>query len=89
MKGSGLLNALLTAVMLAVCAGAASAATYYVDCNHPAAQDVDEQNATSEATPWKSLWFAGWKAKPGDTVLVKNGMYWDQQQGDIKLQQLH
>lgn len=36
----------------------------------------------SAATPWKTLWWAGWKAKPGDTVLVKDGEYPDPDNGD-------
>ncbi|WP_417913420.1 lectin-like protein [Candidatus Electronema sp. TJ] len=73
MKGSRLLKALLAA-MLAVFAASAQAATYYVDCDDPTAKDADNQDATKEATPWKTLYWAGFKAQPGDTVLVKDGV---------------
>jgi hypothetical protein len=65
---------LLAAAMLAAFAGNAQAATYYVDCDSTVASDSHTpEEAQSEAKPWKTLWHAGWEAKPGDTVLVKGG----------------
>ncbi|MCW5206733.1 right-handed parallel beta-helix repeat-containing protein [Desulfobulbus sp. F5] len=65
---------LLAAAMLVALAGNAAAATYYVDCDSAAASDSHtKEEAQNEATPWKTLWHAGWtdQTQPGDTVLVK------------------
>lgn len=76
---------LFAAALLAAFAAAAQAATYYVDCDDPAASDsYSDEQATSEATPWKTLWYAGWRAKPGDTVLVKDGECPDPDNGDTQ-----
>jgi parallel beta-helix repeat protein len=51
-----------------------AAQTYYVDGPNPGASDT---NPGTEAAPWKTLARAGTAAelKPGDTVLVKSGVY--------------
>lgn len=48
---------------------------YYVDQNHPAASDT---NPGTEALPWLTLDKAAAAAQPGDTILVKAGIYIDQ-----------
>ena len=54
------------AMLLTVCAASAQAVTYYVDCDDPTARDADDQDATKEATPWKTLWYAGWEGEPNE-----------------------
>jgi hypothetical protein len=48
---------------------------YYVDQNNPAASD---SNPGTEALPWLTLKKAAAAAQPGDTILVKAGVYVDQ-----------
>ncbi len=48
------------------------AATYYVDANNPSARD---SNPGTQAQPWKTIGKAAGLLKPGDTVLVKPGVY--------------
>jgi dienelactone hydrolase len=48
------------------------AATYYVEQGHPRAND---NNAGTEALPWKTINHAATILQPGDTVLVKEGTY--------------
>jgi parallel beta-helix repeat protein len=50
------------------------AATYYVDGTNPKAADT---NPGTEVSPWKTIARAGKAAelKPGDTVLIKGGVY--------------
>jgi len=68
------MKALLAIAIAAACAAPGWGATYFVDRDHPKADDA---NAGTEEAPWKTLARAG-KAeelKPGDTVLVKSGVY--------------
>lgn len=63
---AGLLGGLSAAPM-------ATATTYYVDQNHPLA---DDENAGTEQQPWKTMYRAmEAQLQPGDTVLVKQGVY--------------
>jgi len=48
------------------------AETYYVDQSHPRASD---ENAGTEALPWKTINHAAKVLHAGDTVLVKEGTY--------------
>ena len=50
----------------------ASAAFYYVDGGNPAARDT---NPGTEAQPWKTIGKATPLLKPGDTLLIKAGVY--------------
>ncbi len=59
-------------MLLLLGCSAASAATYYVDTNHPSASDG---NPGSEAQPWKTLQHAADVVAAGDTVRVKDGVY--------------
>lgn len=63
---------LLAATLLAVCP--VFATTYFVDGSSKTASDT---NPGTEARPWKTLAYAGSATKivPGDTVLVKSGVY--------------
>ena len=49
-----------------------SAATYHVDCNHPRASD---NNVGTQELPWKTVSKAAATLRPGDTVIVHEGMY--------------
>ena len=53
------------------------AGTYYVDRNHPVAND---SNAGTEDFPWKTIVYAAEVARAGDTVYIKAGIYTD---GDV------
>jgi len=52
--------------------GFVPAETYYVDQSHPRASD---ENAGTEALPWKTINHAATVLRAGDTVLVKEGTY--------------
>ena len=54
-----------------------SGKTYFVDRNHPAANDG---NSGSENLPWRTIRHAARQARAGDTVLIKAGIYAD---GDV------
>jgi len=58
--------ALLTGLFLQT---AARSETYYVDQNHPRADDANR--GTDEANPWRTLEHAFQTVKPGDTAYVK------------------
>jgi hypothetical protein len=63
----------LTAMPLAAAlSGPVSAATYYVDQDHPQASD---DNAGTEESPWKTINHAAKVLRAGDTVVVKKGIY--------------
>ena len=49
-----------------------SAATYHVACNNPRASD---SNVGSQELPWKTISKAAATLKPGDTVIVHEGVY--------------
>ena len=67
-----LITAALALVLIAA-AGPLAAATYYVDQKHPSAHD---DNPGSEGAPWASLRRAMREPlAPGDTVIVKEGVY--------------
>ena len=51
-----------------------TAEVYYVDQNHASAND---NNGGSEAAPWATIKKAATTASAGDTVLVKDGIYYD------------
>jgi len=51
----------------------ANAAIYYVDQNHPQASD---ENPGTEELPWKTLIHGCAQLKAGDTLLVKDGVYY-------------
>jgi parallel beta-helix repeat protein len=57
---------------LAVLPALCSAATYYVDANHPSARDG---NPGTEALPFKTIGKATSLVNAGDTVFVKAGVY--------------
>ena len=61
--------AFLASALILVFPAIASAATYYV------ATSGDDGNAGDEAQPWATLQHAADSVKPGDTVVVKAGMY--------------
>ncbi|MBN2582569.1 MAG: right-handed parallel beta-helix repeat-containing protein [Planctomycetes bacterium] len=66
---------LLCCAVAALCAGSvASATTYYVDQNHPAASN---SNPGTEALPWLTVGMAATSGSvvAGDTVIVKEGIY--------------
>jgi polygalacturonase len=71
-KGNPILSAAAAAAVLAALCGAAGAATYVVDSNHPKAGD---QNAGSGEAPFKTIAKGLAAATAGDTVLVKAGAY--------------
>ena len=48
------------------------AATYYVDVGH---RQADDNNAGSEAAPWRTIQHAADRAGPGDVILVNAGQY--------------
>ena len=48
------------------------AATYYVDCNHPSAND---QNPGTLNLPWLTIQHAAETLIAGDTVLIREGVY--------------
>src|SRR5690625_1927956 len=59
--------------VLLIGAAVAEAATYFVDQNHPQA---DDRNPGSEEQPWRTLRHAmSVSLKPGDTVIVRPGVY--------------
>ena len=66
----------LAVIVLAVLCGAANlyAAPYYVAQK---AANSSDGNPGSEAEPWKTLTHACEQVKPGDTVLVKAGVYYE------------
>ena len=66
---------LLEMVLLGACN--VQATTYFVDREHPAANN---SNPGSEELPWKTLVYAAEIAGAGDTVWVKAGIYAD---GDV------
>lgn len=74
MKGSSLLI-LLFLFIAGVCN--VYAGTYYVDRDHPAAND---SNAGTEDFPWETIVHAADVADAGDTVFIKAGIYAD---GDV------
>ncbi len=49
-----------------------NAATYYVDKNHPAA---DNSNPGTENAPWSTIKKAADNVTAGDTVIIKSGVY--------------
>src|SRR5947209_2153186 len=49
-----------------------AAATYCVDQRMPGASDA---NAGTEQAPWKTIVHAAEVAQPGDTVLIRTGVY--------------
>ena len=61
---------LLAAVL--VCAGTASCRTLYVDQQHPQASDA---NPGTAALPFQTIGAAAATVSPGDTVLVRPGVY--------------
>jgi parallel beta-helix repeat protein len=62
------------ALLLALSAQLGVAATYFVDGS---AENASDENPGSEAEPWKTIARAGSaeELKPGDTVLIKTGVY--------------
>jgi len=69
----GIVWTALTAMVLAISVSAPLlAATYYVDQDHPRAND---KNAGTEESPWKTIHHAAGLLRAGDTVLVKQGTY--------------
>ncbi len=65
-KINGIIGAL---VLLLSASGAASAATYYVATNG------SDSNAGTNASPFNTIKFAYRKVGPGDTIIVKPGVY--------------
>jgi parallel beta-helix repeat protein len=61
-------------IVLAAASGPLRAATYYVEGANPKAADT---NPGTQAAPWKTIARAGRakELKPGDTVLIKSGIY--------------
>jgi hypothetical protein len=60
------------ALVVLVSSGSASAATYEVAQRHPQADDAGD--GTRER-PWKTITRAAEKAGPGDTVVIRDGIY--------------
>jgi hypothetical protein len=50
-----------------------SGVTYYVDVNHPQAEDRDDHGSIDR--PWKTLGYAFRQLQPGDTLLIRGGTY--------------
>jgi hypothetical protein len=50
-----------------------SGVTYYVDVNHPRAEDRDDHGSIDR--PWKTLKYAFRQLQPGDTLLIRGGTY--------------
>ena len=48
--------------------------TYYVDINHNSSSD---QNPGTISRPWKSIQQAADQILPGDTVLIRGGVYYE------------
>jgi hypothetical protein len=67
------------AVLLGTCVMNVQADTFYVDRNHPGA---DDSNAGTEEFPWRTIVHAAEVAGAGDTVLIKAGIYQD---GDVEV----
>ena len=65
------LRSFLTIVVLTF-VSSINAATYYVDKNHSSSSD---NNAGTEASPWKTIQKAANTMSAGDTVYVKAGVY--------------
>ncbi|HJN16683.1 MAG TPA: chondroitinase-B domain-containing protein, partial [Armatimonadota bacterium] len=65
---------MLTVALMVACLATADAATYYVDGR---AEDASDENAGTEGEPWETMARAGAaeELKPGDTVLVADGVY--------------
>lgn len=61
------------AFIVTLALGNARAATYYVDTNHPSANNAN--TGTSETLPWKTIQKAATTLAAGDTVFVKQGTY--------------
>lgn len=51
----------------------AQGATYYVDREHPQAADRSDHGSVS--APWKTLEYAYLQLEPGDTLLIRGGVY--------------
>jgi len=66
------LRSACVALFLGCLALPAQAATYYVDTNHPSANN---NNPGTESLPWKTIGKANATLQPGDTVLIKAGTY--------------
>jgi len=52
----------------------AGATTYYVDVDHP---NADDSNPGSPELPWETIHKANRTVEPGDTVIVRPGVYHD------------
>lgn len=65
--------AIMLFLILTTLTGNSHAATYYVDQNHPSA---DDSNAGTEAQPWEHAWYGAEQLVAGDTLIVKAGYYY-------------
>jgi len=67
---------MLAAVLLSpLLCGAAPGDIFYVDTNHPDANDTYSKLENNESKPWKTIQGAADVLTEGETVLVKNGTY--------------
>ena len=66
------ITALGSVALATVLCGSLSAATYFVDQNHPRASD---ENSGTAQSPWKTIHHAATVLQAGDTVVVKAGTY--------------
>ena len=67
-------TAVAFALVFLLCGSYLQACTYYVDAKSAAASDG---NAGTEDSPWKTIHKANRSVEPGDTVVVKAGVYHD------------
>lgn len=74
-------SALFTVLITLLMASTGFAATYYVDKNNSNASDNNP--GTSESAPWATFTKAAGSAKAGDTVYVKDGIYYEA--GEIRV----
>jgi hypothetical protein len=69
------LLATLWLTALTMPAASASGTTYYVDVNHPQAEDSSDHGSINK--PWKTIQYALEQLQAGDTLFVRGGVYYE------------